>query len=203
MLNLSGWCCLVVGGGGVAARRAGTLAQAGAAVTMVAPVMSADATALSSEAVNREERAFADGDLAGVRLVVVATDDAAVNARVADRAAAAGVLVNRADRGDGGDLTLMAARRVGPLTVAVDSGGASPAAARTLVETARDAVGPEWPVLLEEAAARRAALRGRPDALRRLTDAAALDILQRCGRAALAGHLDTLVAESVARSPAG
>ena len=193
MLDLTGWACLIVGGGAVAARRAATLLEAGAVVTVVAPVMGAAVEAL---AVTRAVRRFEVADLSGVRLVVVATNDAGVNQRVAERAAAAGVLVNRADGGGAGELSFVACRRAGPLTVAVDSGGASAAAAKTLAQSAVDAIGPDWPVLLDEARQRRAALRGHPEALRRMTDAAALDILKRCGRAALAEHLDAIVAEA-------
>ena len=200
MLDLTGWRCLVVGGGPVGARRAARLVEAGAEVSVVAPVMGA---AVEDLAVTRIARAFADGDLDGVRLVVVATDDDVVNARVAETAAAGGVLVNRADGGGAGgdaagELSFMAARRDGPLTVAVDSGGASAAAAKTLVQTAAEAIGPDWPVLLEEARRRRPALRGQPEKLRRLTDAVARDILKRCGRDALAEHLDAVVAEAKA-----
>ena len=78
------------------------------------------------------------------------------------------------------------------LTLPTNS-GASAAAAKTLVQAAADAIGPHWPVLLEEARTRRGALRGDPARLRRLTDEAALDILKRCGRAALIEHLDAVV----------
>ncbi len=199
MLNLTGWPCLIVGGGAVAARRARTLIEAGAVVTVVAPALSAG---LGGLAVRRVERAFEPGDVDGARLVVVATDNPKVNDQVAAAAAAAGALVNRADGGGGGDspgeLSFMATRRDGPLTVAVDSGGASAAAAKTLVQTTADAIGPHWPVLLEEARTRRGALRGDPARLRRLTDEAALDILKRCGRAALIEHLDAVVRGSTA-----
>lgn len=199
MLDLDGWPCLVVGGGPVGARRAQTLAVAGARVTLVAPVLSARARALT---VTLRERGFELGDLAGVRLVVVATDRPEVNEQVARQARDRGVLVNRADAGPGGDVTWMATRRSGPLTVAVDSGGVA-SASGALADTALAAIGPHWPVMLAAARQRRAALRGRPVALRRLTDGAALDILKRCGPEALAAHLDAVVAAAVASPGAG
>lgn len=191
MLDMAGRRCLVVGGGAVALRRTTSLLAGGAVVTAVSPQF--DAGFMDTHA-TRICRHYVAKDCEGAFLVVAATGDADVNRAAHRDAALAGALTNRADAGAAGDLTFMAARRDGPLTVAVDSGGTSAAAAKSLVQTASDAIGPDWPVLLEEARRRRAALRGRPEALRRLTDPTALDILKRCGRAALAVHLDAVVA---------
>ncbi|MEE9404868.1 MAG: NAD(P)-dependent oxidoreductase [Algisphaera sp.] len=190
MLELRGRRCVVVGGGAVALRRATTLVQHGARVRVVAPVVDPAFATLEVEVTLRP---YVEGDLEDAFLVVVATSHEQVNVSVADHAREAGVLVNRADLGGDGDVTLMAQDRKGPLTVAVDSGGASAAAAQTLCAGAMKTLGPDWPVLLEEARTRRLQLRGKPEKLRQLTDEQAMAILQRSGRAALSAYLDTVV----------
>ena len=64
--------------------------------------------------------------------VVAATDDPDVNAQVVTEAAACGVWVNDASSPGGGPAALPAVYRDGPLTVAVSTGGASPATAAWL-----------------------------------------------------------------------
>ena len=94
-LDLRGWPCLVVGGGPVGTRRAERLVDAGASVVVVAPDATAQLrSAHDSGRLRWEPRPFEDSDAAGVRLVVVATDSAAVDDRVA-AAADPGTLVAR------------------------------------------------------------------------------------------------------------
>ena len=127
-LDLAGVPVLVVGGGQVALRKVRGLVGAGAAVTVIAPDV-ADGT---TEVATVEHRAYATGDLAGFRLVVTATNDPAVNAQVAADARAAGVFVNSADDPANCTFILPAIARRGPITVAVSTGGVSPALASRL-----------------------------------------------------------------------
>jgi siroheme synthase (precorrin-2 oxidase/ferrochelatase) len=167
-VDLSGRPCLVVGGGPVAARKLVALVEAGAVVTVVAPetVAAVDTTAAGPGAtVTVERRPYRSGEAAGYALVVTATGDPTVDDRVVDDARASGVMVNRADRrpagsddGGGGDgreregregregtVQLPAVLRRGPVTVAVATGGASPALARWL----RDRIAASLPDRLE------------------------------------------------------
>ena len=77
MLQVAGRRCLVVGGGRVALRKVEGLLGAGADVTVIAPEVDARIDALD---VAVERRPYRRGDVAGFRLVITATDDAAVNA---------------------------------------------------------------------------------------------------------------------------
>ncbi|MEM7274929.1 MAG: bifunctional precorrin-2 dehydrogenase/sirohydrochlorin ferrochelatase [Actinomycetota bacterium] len=183
VLDVADRRCVVVGAGTGGRRKLLALLRAGASVTVVDPAgfdldhpqddgfdgIGPDA---GIEVVARPWRA---GDGADAFLVVVATDDPAVNEAVAEDAAAAGALVLRADRHDVGDLRLPAVTRGPNLTVAVDSGGGSPAlAAVTRDEIARflaterdrwDELA-RWavdhrPVSVADVEARLAALRGR------------------------------------------
>ena len=128
-LLLSDVPVLVVGAGSVAARKAAGLIAAGAAVTIVAPEVSAEAQELGARV---ERRAYEAGEAANYRLVVTATSDPAVNAAVAADATAAGVFVNSADDPANCTFTLPAIARRGPVTVAVATDGTSPLLAQAL-----------------------------------------------------------------------
>jgi precorrin-2 dehydrogenase/sirohydrochlorin ferrochelatase len=143
-LLVSGKECLVVGGATVAARKIEGLLAAGAVVRVVATSVGPEVLALG---VAYEERPYAPGDLAGAWLVVTATGDPAVNAAVAAEAAAARIWVNAADDPPSCTFTLPAVFRQGPLSVAVATGGHSPALAGFLKAYLSDRVGPEWATL--------------------------------------------------------
>ena len=83
-LSIQGRRCLVVGGGAVAERKVLALLDAGAHVLVVAPRLSTEMEALGLvHAVEIRRRAYESLDLDGVSLVIAATDDREVNARVA------------------------------------------------------------------------------------------------------------------------
>ena len=113
-LNLDGVACLIVGAGPVGTRKAAALRAAGAAVTIVAP---------------ERNRPFRPGDSAGHRVVVAATNDAAVNDAVEADAHAHGAWCNRADRPDGGDLAFAATYRFAGVVIGVTTVDRDPATA--------------------------------------------------------------------------
>ncbi len=211
MLNLRGRRCVVVGGGAVAARRAALRVACGAQVLVVAPAMDEK---LDTLLIERAERGYEPGDLDDAFLVVIATDNAAVNQQVADDADEAGVLVNRADDAEAGDLTVMAHDRRGPLTVAVDTAHTSASAAQQIRAQLLDALDDDWVTLLTEARPWRAKIqtpkRHAPDLsasdrtarLRRLVDGAAMQTLKAQGVSALRTHLQA-VAEGRADDDSG
>jgi precorrin-2 dehydrogenase len=125
--------CLVIGGGPVAERKVAGLLEAGARLTVVSPsAMGRLRDWARADRVRLLLREYAASDLDGHSIVFVATDDERVNAHVARDARAAGVLVNAADDPAHCDFILPAVLRRGELTVAVSTGGASPALARTV-----------------------------------------------------------------------
>ena len=129
-LCLDGRPVLVVGGGPIAARKVEGLLQAGACVTVVAPA-AVDAISENPEVV-WQKRAYRPDESRSYRLVVTATSDPAVNARVACDCEAANVFVNSADDPANCTFTLPSVTRRGDLQVAVSTGGRSPALARWL-----------------------------------------------------------------------
>ena len=191
MLRVRGRRCVIVGGGAVAVRRAGALSEAGAAVTVIAPRIDARMPA----EVEQVTRPYQADDLADALLVVIATDDRAVNEQVAADAARLKVLTNRADAPDDGDLSVPAHAHHGPVTIAVHTGGISAAAGAVIRRQLSEALGEDWPRLLATAAPflermqRSVSDRAtREAALRQLTDEHAMAVLRSGGVAALDAH---------------
>jgi siroheme synthase-like protein len=122
-LRLDGQRCLVVGGGPVGTHKAESLAACGALVTVVAPEISPGLELLG---VKIERRCYEAADLDGCRLVVAATGVPAVDRQVYVDARERGVLVNAADDPEACEYLVPAVTRVGPVSVAVSTGGLSP-----------------------------------------------------------------------------
>lgn len=155
-LLVAGKPCLVVGGGTVALDKVDGLLEAGADVTVVAPDVVDE---LAERPVTLHRRRYADGEAGAYRLVVVATDDPAVNARVAADAEAAGVWVNAADDVANCTFTLPARVRQGDLLLTVSTNGRSPALAAWARQRLAAEFGPEWATLLDLLAEARDELR--------------------------------------------
>jgi siroheme synthase-like protein len=120
----------VVGGGPVAARKARGLLGCGATLTVIAPDVCAAMAELAPLTIER--RPYAAGDAGAYRLVVTATGIPAVDAAVYADAEAAGVWVNSADDIEHCSFILPSVHRDGSVTVAVSTGGQSPALASWL-----------------------------------------------------------------------
>jgi uroporphyrin-III C-methyltransferase/precorrin-2 dehydrogenase/sirohydrochlorin ferrochelatase len=120
MLDLTGRWAVVVGGGRVALRRAQALLAAGALVRVIAPRVD---PALAGLGLTVSRREYRDGDLAGAWLAHAATDDPAVNARVAADAQRLRIWCVRADDAAASAAWTPAVARNGEITVAVTAGG--------------------------------------------------------------------------------
>ncbi|AGA91360.1 uroporphyrin-III C-methyltransferase [Thioflavicoccus mobilis 8321] len=125
--------CLVVGGGEIALRKITTLRRAGATVRVVAPQLApALAELLADGEILHDARPFRDDDLDDVLLVVAATDDRAVNRRIAELARTASVPVNVVDQPEDCTFLMPSVIDRSPVVVAVSTGTASPVLARLL-----------------------------------------------------------------------
>jgi precorrin-2 dehydrogenase/sirohydrochlorin ferrochelatase len=142
-LDLDGRHVLLAGGGSVSARKAEALLRAGARVTVVAPDVAAELARLAPP-LTIVRRPFEASDLDGQFLVFAATNDAAVNARIAEECHARGILVNVADATELCDFIVPAVIERDSVQVALSTGGKSPALARALRRELEAAVGPEW-----------------------------------------------------------
>jgi precorrin-2 dehydrogenase len=161
VLRLDGKRVLVVGGGAVAARKVDGLLAAGAAVTVVAPMVVdelRDAAARGD--VVLAERPYRSGDLDGSWLVVTATDDSATQQQVFDDGEAAGIWVNAADDPQRCSFFLPAVHRREPVLVAVSTQGTSPALAAWLRDRLAGALPERLEDLVSVLARRRAEVQG-------------------------------------------
>lgn len=128
-LDLQGKPVLVVGAGPVGLRKARGLVEAGAAVTVVSPVVIAGFDELNIRLILRE---FQDDDLRGMLLVLTATDRREVNEHVALEAKRQGILVNVADAPDECDFLVPSRVRNGEVQIAISTSGRNPRMAAAL-----------------------------------------------------------------------
>jgi precorrin-2 dehydrogenase/sirohydrochlorin ferrochelatase len=159
-LDLRDKPCVVIGGGQVAQSKVEGLLAADAAVTVVSPALTEHLEALRQEGrINYVAREYQSGDLEGFVITIVATDDRAINAAVTKEGRKRGVWVNAVDDPPNCDFIMPAIIRRGDLTIAVSTGGASPALARKLREELEAYFSEEYISLLDLVAEVRQELR--------------------------------------------
>ncbi len=125
--------CIVVGGGEIASRKVALLQNAGAQIRVIAPVLGVSLTELKAQgAIEHAAREYRQGDLAGARLVIAATDDAEVNRRVSEEAQAHGIPVNVVDQPELCSFIMPSIIDRSPVIAAVSTSGASPVLARLI-----------------------------------------------------------------------
>jgi len=131
---------LVFGGGSVGARKAKRFVRE-AEVVVVSPTFDDRFEESELAAVDRVRAAPKPEDVANwvdrfePAMVVAATDDAELNAAVAEAADERGLVINRTDQSGGrdvGSVVVPATVRDGPVSVAISTGGKSPALSRYL-----------------------------------------------------------------------
>lgn len=155
-LDLAGRRCTVIGGGRVADRKIRALLDCGGDVTVISPELTPDLRGLAREGkIVWRARCYEDGDLAGAFLVIAATDDRATQEEVRREAEERSILLNVADVPELCNFILPATVRRGDLTVAVSTGGGSPALARRLRRELESRFGPEYETLVDIMAALR------------------------------------------------
>ena len=163
--------CLVIGGGNVGLDKATGLLMAGAHVTVISPAL--DLTLQEWTAAGRIQhiaREYRSGDMAGQEIVMIATADRSANAAIRAEARQRGIWVNAADDPANCDFILPAVVRHGPMTLAISTGGGSPAMARRVREELTDYFTEDFEALAEMLAEVRADLK-RVGALRTIDQA--------------------------------
>ena len=149
-LDIRGRRCLVVGGGAVGTRKVDGLLSCGARVTVVSPQVTEDLRRLGARgAITLREREYAAGDLAGMVLVIGATDDEGLNRRVSADAERVRILCNISDRPEICNFILPAVVQRGDLVITVSTSGKSPALAKKLRKALQSQFGEEYAVLLD------------------------------------------------------
>lgn len=131
--DLKGQCCLVVGGGDVALRKADLLVRAGAKLRVVSPdLCDALDDLITQNSGEYHPVVYRRDYLTDVTLVIAATDDAAVNIQVSDDAKQKGLPINVVDNPSLSSFIFPAVIDRSPVVIAVSSGGQSPVLARLL-----------------------------------------------------------------------
>lgn len=130
VLNLAGKTVLVVGAGPVGRRKVARLRAAGAFVRVVAHE-ERHADFHGDEGINWLASDYAKYQLHGVTLVFAAATES-VNREVVRDAQSLGIFINSASDPESGDFELPAIVQRGRFSLAISTGGASPAFARTI-----------------------------------------------------------------------
>ena len=132
-LDIDGKRAVVIGGGPVAHRKAASLIEAGAAVTVISPDATPSIKKLAERGLlTHKPRRYRKGDLRGAVVAIAATDDPSVNERAASEANDLGILINCATPPDSGNFIVPSSIKRGALTLAISTGGASPALSKRL-----------------------------------------------------------------------
>ncbi len=150
LINLHEKMCVVVGGGVVAERKVNTLLERRARVVVISPTLTADLRRkVAAGEITHVERAYRHGDLEGVFLCIVAAGNRQVAAAVWQEGNECGVLVNAVDEAAHSHFIMPATVRQGDLTMAISTGGQSPALATRIKEQLAALFGPEYGALLQ------------------------------------------------------
>jgi len=132
-LNVKDKRCVVVGGGQVALRKVNILLEHGADVFAISPEICTGLEELvGSGEICALVREYRPGDLKEAFVAIAATDNNEINLQVVAEARRKSVIVNVVDDADNSDFIVPSRLRRGDITVAVSTGGKSPALARKI-----------------------------------------------------------------------
>lgn len=122
---------LLAGGGTVAERKAESLINSGARLTIVSPTLTPRLREWHSEGkIDYRARTFSPSDLNGVYLVIAATENHESNRRVYLEAEARAIFCNTVDTADLCSFIVPAVIDRSPIKIAISSGGNAPVLAR-------------------------------------------------------------------------
>ncbi len=123
----------MVGGGQVALRKVRTLLEHGASVAVISSDLCSEMNKLAdSGEIGVLQRSYQPGDLQDAVIAIAATNDTNTNLEVAKEARRKAVLVNMVDDPKDSDFIAPSYIRRGDVTIAISTGGRSPALARKI-----------------------------------------------------------------------
>jgi siroheme synthase-like protein len=144
-LNLKGRRCVVFGGGAVAEEKITKLLSSGAIISVISPDATPDIRSLADQGkVEWQPRKYQPGDLGGAFMGIAATNKREVNRCIFHEAEQSGTLLNVVDDPVFCSFIAPAVVKRGEVTLAISTGGASPALARKLRESLEDSPALEW-----------------------------------------------------------
>ena len=157
-LDIKNKRCVVVGGGTVALRKVEMLLDHEAKVTVISPQLCEELEKLGNK-VEIARREYQSGDIEGAFVIVAATDDPGTNEQIARDAEESGILINVVDVPALSNFIVPSYLKRGDLTIAISTGGKSPAMARKLRTELETEFGPEYAGLIAVAEEVRAELK--------------------------------------------
>ena len=141
--------CVIVGGGEVAARKAGRLIDCGADVFVISPRLSPELAEMEKkDLICHIATEYTGHFINDAALVIGATDDEKINTRISQDARSKGIPVNIVDDLKRCSFILPAMVKRGDLTIAIGTGGKSPALARHLRQELENKYGKKYEILL-------------------------------------------------------
>ena len=144
-LNLRGRRCVILGGGAVAEGKISRLLDSGAEICVVSPDATAGIRQFEADgAVRWEQRRYRPGDLEGAFIAIAATNVREVNRRIFEEAEERGVMLNAVDDPPNCSFIAPSIVQRGPVTLAISTGGVSPALARKLRESLQHSAELAW-----------------------------------------------------------
>jgi precorrin-2 dehydrogenase / sirohydrochlorin ferrochelatase len=192
LVGLQSRSAVVIGGGEVAAQKIKGLLKAEVQIKVISPVLNAELQSLAEDGkITHIRRNYQEGDLAGAFLAIAATDKAAVNHAVWSEAQRRDCLVNVVDDPTHSSFIVPAMLQRGDMSIAITTGGGSPALARRLRERLELEIGTEYGTLNEIMAELRPELKQsypssqeRLNAALRVIDSDILKVIREQGREA-------------------
>ncbi len=149
-LNLNKKKCVIIGGGKVAERKCSSLIKTGAEITLISPEITKKLENYCKKGLIRHKRReYMSSDLNRVFLVIAATDSSEINKRVFGDATRLNGLINVVDNPSLCTFIVPSLIRRGDLTIAISTGGASPAVAKAIRKELELLYGPEIALYLK------------------------------------------------------
>ena len=148
-LNVKVRKCVIVGGGEVALRKVEILLGHGAEIKVISPYICPELAEIGRKnSIRVIARGYRVGDLKNAFIAIAATDDNKINQLVVCEARERSVLVNVVDDAENSDFIVPSYLRRGDITIAVSTGGKSPALARKLRLRLESEFGDEYALLV-------------------------------------------------------
>ena len=144
-LDLSGKRCVLIGGGKVAERKTIRLLRVGADVLVISPTLSLKLQTLKEKGrITHVPRPYECGDIKSAFLIIAATDSEETNRQIAEEAKKLDKLLNVVDTPSLCSFIVPSVLSRGLLTIAISTGGASPALAKEIRRELQRLYGPEF-----------------------------------------------------------
>ena len=144
-LNLTERRCVIIGGGQIAEGKISKLLDSGAKIIVISPDATQGIRGFAERGqIEFDLRKYQEGDLQGAFLAIAATNDRVVNQEIFEEAEKQGILLNAVDDMPRCSFIAPSIVEKGPVTVAISTGGASPALARKLREKMEVSSALDW-----------------------------------------------------------